>query len=94
MKIPSSKWTEKAHEKWRVIRAKGRMRFILLHGVLGWGLPMFILMAVVPRWLGLPFNWEKYLLVGIILFPAGGAGFGGALWNACENQFRKHESKK
>ncbi len=34
-------------KKWELTRTKGKTVFILLHGVLSWGLPMFILMTFI-----------------------------------------------
>lgn len=37
----------KEFQRWEKIRHKGKSRFIVLTGVLAWGIPMFLLMTFV-----------------------------------------------
>jgi hypothetical protein len=73
-------------EKWKETRAKGMLRYVLLSGVLSYGLAMFVVMTFVV-------NRDKFSasFVGIsaIAWTIGGALFGVTMWFVQEHQFRK-----
>ncbi len=81
-------------QRWENTRRKGKAWFIFLHGILGWGLPMFFLMTfIVNRHPERPFN------VGMIVLPAivwtlGGAAFGWIMWHLNENKYQKAQAGK
>ena len=70
-------------DKWYREAAKGKSRFILLRGVLGWGLPMFIILTFVFPAIngsaGDPYNVSR-LLRGLVVWGVGGVLFGWWLW--------------
>ena len=73
-------------EKWRVVRSKGMLRYVLVNGVLSYGLAMFIAMTffvhgdeLSPRFIGL----------SAVMWSIGGAIFGISMWYLQERQFRK-----
>ncbi len=72
-------------EKWRVIRGKGKQRFVLMN-ILAYGLPMFILMTFVFR------RGEinaAFIAVSAIIWAIGGAIFGAVMWYFQERQYLK-----
>ena len=74
-------------EKWRAIRAKGLWRYMLVSGVLAWGVPMFLVMTFVV-------NRQRAENVGLIalqlvIWLVGGAMFGTTMWYVMERQYRK-----
>ena len=77
-------------QRWEVTRQQGRLRFILLNGVLAWGVPMFVVMTFFVN-----FHGDKPRSAGMILLLAGvwalcGAGYGWGLWSAHERKYRKY----
>lgn len=77
--------------KWESVRAKGRTRFVLQRGVLGWGLPMFVIMTFVvnrpgPNALLSPRN---YVIFSAFLWAGAGALFGLAIWWQGEKTYKK-----
>lgn len=77
---------QKQMEKWAETRARGMLRFVLLTGMLAYGLPMFVLMTFVlnretpsPAFIG-------FSAVGWLI---GGAVFGIAMWFLQERMYRK-----
>ena len=70
-------------DTWYREAAKGKARYILLRGLLGWGLPMFIIMTFVfPAMNGSaddPYNVSR-LLRGLVVWGVGGVVFGWWLW--------------
>ncbi len=81
--------TERQAEKWAATRAKGRSRYILLFGVLGWGLTMVVLwtalMVADLGWSSLP----VLLPVAAIAFPCGGYLWGATMWYFAERAYSK-----
>jgi hypothetical protein len=77
-------------KKWEVTRQQGKAKYILLTGVLSWGLPMFVVMTfVVNR------RRDETLSTGMIVFSAimwavGGALFGWSMWSISEKRYRKY----
>jgi hypothetical protein len=63
----------------RLIR-QGRSRFVLLYGVIGWGVPVAIGVAVNEAFsTGMP-GFLRQLAIGLVVFPLGGILFGRWLW--------------
>jgi hypothetical protein len=74
-----------------------RRRFILLFGVLGWGVPsafLFSLLFVLRK--GFPPGWYltsgflSGLALALILFGIGGVFLGATLWERFAKRFRAH----
>ncbi len=78
----------KAHEiaSWGEVRARGRARFILINGLLLWGLPLFVVMTFIldpsPRSPGMIVSSAVgWLLSGLL--------YGPLLWHINERRYRK-----
>ena len=72
--------------RWQKIRDQGPLRFIVVRGMLGWGL----LTAVL--WCGLMtvFTEREFLpllVAALIGFPIGGLIWGGVMWFIAERKF-------
>ena len=81
--------TERQAEKWAVTRAKGRRRYIILFGVLNWGIFTAILWALL---MGVMYGWQTFpsiLPLAMIGFPIGGYLWGASMWSMCEAAYRK-----
>lgn len=69
-----------ASQDWAAERRQGFARFVLKRGLLAWGVPMFILMAVGPTFLkGEPVT-SKGLLTSIAIWTVAGCAFGVSMW--------------
>lgn len=73
-------------EKWKDIRQKGMLRYVLVSGVLSYGLAMFIAMTFVMQRDKLD---AGFIVVSAIAWTIGGALFGVLTWFLQERQFRK-----
>ena len=74
-------------ERWARIRQMGRTRYIWLHGVLGWGLTVGVVWAVI---MAASRGWDRLpilLALAVIGFPIGGYFFGVVTWKTSEKQF-------
>ena len=47
---------EKQHKAWAAQRLTSKARFLVINGVLAWGLPMFLVMGVGPALFGFPYR--------------------------------------
>lgn len=78
--------------KWKNTRQKGKLRFILLTGVLGYGAPMFILMSfIVNKPFANGFTFLNLSLHLSIWFFAG-ALFGLIMWHFMERAYKESAS--
>ena len=73
-------------EKWKATREKGMLRYVLVTGVLSYGLSMFIAMTFFVHRDDLS---AKFIAISAVLWTLGGAVFGAAMWFVFERQFRK-----
>ncbi|MGP9799350.1 hypothetical protein [Rheinheimera sp. NSM] len=83
---------EKELLRWSEQRRKGLRKFILLNGVLSWGLPMLIAMAFI----GKPFEQgftAKAITIHCLVWVFGGVLFGIVLWFINEWRYKKQMSK-
>lgn len=71
---------------WKEIRSKGMLNYVLFHGVLLWGVPMFVVMTFIVH-----SDRSDIRSIGIsaILWPIGGALFGIVNWLNQETKFKK-----
>jgi len=74
--------------KWEAARAKGKLHFILVRGVLSWGLPMFIFMAFINKPFADGFTSEA-AIVHYIVWPIAGVLFGVFTWHLSERLYKK-----
>ncbi len=75
-------------DAWRDTRKHGAFKFVLIKGVLGWGLPMLLLMALIKQ----PFAdgiFSKTAMVHFVVWPLGGLIVGTLMWGITEHRFRK-----
>ena len=79
---------EKEMDRWKTLRTKGKRRYIIENGVLGWGMPMFVFMAFINT----PFSegfLTKNAIVHYVVWPLGGLFFGLCTWYFAEKRYNK-----
>ena len=80
---------EKEYVSWAELRDKGRNRFILVTGVLSFGIPMFIVMSFLVN---KPFEHGftvANVSVNLGIWLVSGLVFGGLMWSFNEKRFLK-----
>ena len=80
-------------DKWAKTREKGKQRFVLVNGVLGWGVPTAILWAVLMEFIEPLENIWVRPIIALIIFPIAGIAFGHLTWNKSEKAFAKETTK-
>jgi predicted histidine transporter YuiF (NhaC family) len=91
-------WTSDQLERLEKARAKGPLHFIILYGVIGWGVPfgiIFILVRVVLPWISESPEYRQGDLISKIAIAAalcliGGLVLGILTWSASERRYRKY----
>ena len=73
---------------WGLTRAKGKLKFLLINGVLSYGLPMFIMMAFMNKPFADGFT-SKAAIVHCIVWPIAGLLFGFIMWLVSEYKYKK-----
>jgi hypothetical protein len=72
-------------ETWRETRKQGALRYVLVRGVLSYGVPMFVVMTFLMRRGDID---AKFIALSAVLWGLGGAVFGIAMWAVQERLFR------
>jgi hypothetical protein len=86
-----SEWWSVRQERREKIMAKGQVRFVLIRGVLGWGVPMAIANALFinPATKRALDTGDWGTLSGHVFgWLVAGAAFGMILWRTFESQYR------
>ncbi|MDO6426976.1 hypothetical protein Q4489_08140 [Thalassotalea sp. 1_MG-2023] len=79
---------DKQFKAWGATRSKGKLNFILISGVLSYGLPMFIMMAFVTKPYAEGFS-SKAAIIHYIAWPVAGFLFGVTVWYITEYKYKK-----
>lgn len=80
---------ERDRAKWERVRAKGKRRFVIMRGVLGWGLSTAILSSVLSQIEGVrSFHLWPGLPIAVLVFAAGGYFWGSWVWDILERQYQ------
>ncbi len=78
-------------EKWEKLRAKGKWNYILIYGVLGWGVGTGILFSLgfplVTEAMGDKAPFLPVFAGSIVLFPLGGIAWGYGMWILAEKVY-------
>jgi len=71
---------------------KGKWQYVLLHGVVGWGISTAIVVTLIQQYLSdKPFMEQIWL--ALIIYPIAGIAFGLFMWNSINNQYTKLRSR-
>ena len=79
---------------WAAVRVKGRSHYVLTRGVIGWGIPMYVVMTVVPSLRADPSPTAFYFLWQAGLWGSAGALFGAVIWHFSETQFLSRNGER
>lgn len=77
-------------KKWEISRAKGKKKFILVSGVLSWGIPMFAVMTFFVNRRQDDVLSPGMILISAIIWLFAGALFGWVMWTASERKYQKY----
>ncbi|TNE63956.1 MAG: hypothetical protein EP335_08205 [Alphaproteobacteria bacterium] len=89
-------WTSGQLDRWEKIRRGGRMRYILLYGVLGWGLPTLLLFSLIRGWV--EGRVESILAtvfdpMHLVIWALAGVVFGALMWRWSERIYERRSDE-
>lgn len=87
--MTSDSTTARRLQTWEAHRARGKAHFVLVRGVLQWGVVTGILWAAAMAAM-LDKDFFSLLPIALVLFPLGGILWGAAVWSLMERKRRKH----
>ena len=79
-------------KRWGLTREKGKSQYILIHGVLLFGLPMLIFTAFITN----PFAYGLFSVLVIVhcgMWLVAGGVYGFIMWHYFERKFVKEKAK-
>jgi len=80
-------WNSFLIQRWEKVRKAGKGRFIIIHGVIGWGCLTAILVSILSA-LTSGFTWSiGPVIKNFVTYPIGGVFFGWWLWNYFEEEY-------
>jgi len=89
--------TKREFARWKKLRSKGKKHFVLMHGVIGWGVVMAVAMPFVTWLLNSidpdplhPPDHVKTVLLAFLIFPIGGYIWGAFIWSVMEKRYARH----
>jgi hypothetical protein len=74
--------------KWKKIRNQGFFRFVLIHGVLGWGIGTAVLYSLI-MWLMSDVDIGRLLPLALVFFPLGGLLWGAIVWWYIDRKYQQ-----
>ena len=79
-----------AFVRWQKTRTLGKRRYVLISGVLSYGLPMFVAMTFFVHRNDLS---ARFIAASALLWLTGGALFGLITWHIFERQYAKARTR-
>ena len=79
-------------KRWRLTREKGETRYILVYGVLFWGIPMLVFVSFITS----PFAnglFSAAALAHCLAWLSAGLVYGFIMWHYFEHKFTKEKTK-
>ena len=75
------------------VMAKGKWHYIILHGVIGWGISTAVLFSLLQSFTG-EAAFIDVIGLSLILFPLGGVGWGVFMWSHFNKQINKFKDSE
>ena len=81
-------------KNWEQLRQKGKGRFVLITGVLSYGVPMFVIMTFFVNRKSEVMPEPLRLAISLVIWLLGGAAFGWIMWKLNEGRYQKFLAKQ
>ena len=87
--MDASDKVKKQQEQRKRMIAKGPWYFIIIFGVIGWGIPTALLFSLIMPYFNDSLTFVGVLKEAIIFFPLGGIFYGFGMWWWVNRSFKK-----
>ena len=95
MSIFKIQWTEERIRLWRANQEIGRDRWVITHGVMGWGTTMFFVRTAVSLISGeTEGQLRQHLIIDMIIWPIAGFVWGMLVWAWTEHSYQKNVERR
>lgn len=91
------KWNSAKASKWEKVRSRGKRHFVLIRGVLGWGLVMFLFMTVFSHFQKTGFKAPSFddisitiIVINAVIWPIAGFVWGACTWSITDKSYLKY----
>ena len=71
--------------RWQKTRARGRMRFVLVRGILCWAIPAGTCATLINTWFNHGLS-VRQLIINVVVWLCGGVFYSLYLWNVSERK--------
>ncbi len=68
--------------------AKGKWHFVIVYGVLGWGISTALLVTLIQTSISSS-SFIEQISTALVIYPVSGLAFGFVLWMMVNNQYNK-----
>ncbi|WP_041590361.1 hypothetical protein, partial [Teredinibacter turnerae] len=85
---------EKQFIKWENTRIKGKRNFILVNGIVSWGIPMFVVMTFFVNKPEEGHMSVVLICINALIWTLGGLAFGFFTWSASERMYKKELARR
>ncbi|WP_410511501.1 hypothetical protein PaeBR_15610 [Paenibacillus sp. BR2-3] len=88
---------EAQRNKWEKTRTKGKKRFLIINGIVGWGISTALLFTLISSFFDHQYtiifdkDFIMDLVTSLIIFPVGGLFWGLWVWSWMEKLYMKCE---
>ncbi|MBD7969239.1 hypothetical protein [Paenibacillus gallinarum] len=80
--------------KWERTRTKGKIKYIIFNGIIGWGVSTALIGTMLMTFVGTNQDFFHLLLLSLIAFPLAGILFGVSTWYWSESIYQKSINNK
>jgi hypothetical protein len=89
MKMKSRGFTDLQASQWERVRQRGRRRYVVLYGVIGWGLLIALLSSAIHALISGLDGAVRNLAFNLVMMPLFGILFGYWMWSYNEDKHRR-----
>ncbi|WP_148300738.1 hypothetical protein [Shewanella marina] len=72
--------------------SKGKWHYILMHGVIGWGIPTAVLFSIFQSY-GDTTSFMQQIKPALLIFPLAGTAWGALMWSRINTQHQSSREK-
>lgn len=72
--------------------SKGKWHYIIMHGVIGWGITTAVLFSIFQVYTGTS-SFMQQIVPALLIFPLAGAAWGAFMWSRINTLYQSSQEK-